>query len=116
MCSTTRTIGYKGWRGMWLDRRQASRIGIPESLITGEMTVESKKTQEDKRESDFVSDGAINGLRNSMIFVERFNKRHGTRFKSFRELYEWYKELSDDEVRDNRYDEPLFAENKNEKF
>lgn len=109
-------IKYKGWRGMWLDRRQASRIGIPESLITGEMTVESKKTQEDKRESDFVSDCAINGLRNSMIFVEKFNLRHKTHFTSFRELYEWYKELPSDYIRDNRLDEPLFPENKDVKF
>ena len=104
-------IRYDGWRGVWVEKRYTEDF---RSKIYGEITVEAKdKKIEDNRESEFLNTVPVNGLRNSMIFVERFNLRHKTHFTSFRELYEWYKELPSDYIRDNRLDEPLFPENKN---
>lgn len=105
-------IRYNGWRGVWIEKRHAEALG---AKTYGETTVEAKerKTQ-DTRETDFLSMASnTDGHGNSQIFVERFNLRHKTDFASFRELYEWYRELPSDYIRDNRLDEPLFPENKN---
>ena len=107
-------IRYDGWRGVWVEKRYAEDF---RSKIYGEITVEAKEKKiEDNRESEFLNTVPVNGLRNSMIFVERFNLRHKTSFASFRELFEWYMALPSDFIRDNRLDEPLFPENKHENF
>lgn len=105
-------IRYNGWRGVWVEKIHAENFG---AHIYGEMTVEAEEGK-DTREEEFTSFCSVDGTKTAIDYVAMFNRRHGTSFANYRDLYKWFMTLSDDEVRENRYNEPLCRENRDVKF